>query len=85
MDWIVKLGGRKAVALWSALLVVLVLICLGRWVLPADAAQARMIVEQSLGFLTWALGLFVGGNAIEHVAKVLPLMRGAAVPKADDK
>ena len=44
-----------------------------------------MIVEQSLGFLTWALGLFVGGNAIEHVAKVLPLMRGAAVPKPDDK
>ena len=62
-----KLGGRKAVALWCSMLVVLLLICGGRWLLPADLAYATMIVREALGFLALVIGIFVGGNAVEHV------------------
>jgi len=76
-------GMRKLIAMFAALLVVLVLICLGRFVLPSEIEQSRMIVEASLGFLTWVFGLFVGGNAVEHVAKVIPLLKSAARPVAE--
>ena len=76
-------GMRKLIAMFAALLVVLVLIIWGKNRLPVDLEQSRMIVESSLGFLTWVFGLFVGGNAIEYVAKVIPLLKSAAKPVAE--
>jgi len=72
MKLIKALGGRKAVALWVSLLVVLALLLLNRWIMPqADVPldRATMLVDKSLRFLMWALGIFVGGNALQHVSE----------------
>ena len=89
MKLINALGGRKAVALWASLLVVLVLLCLGRWILPPDLERARMIVQEALSFLSISILAFVGGNAIEHGTKALTAIRALLngpkpEPKPDD-
>lgn len=80
-----KLGGRKAIALWAALLVALVLLAGNQWLLPEDLPRATMITEKTLEFLTWALGLFVGGNAMQHIgeglAKVSQIISGRTPPQ----
>ena len=80
-----KLGGRKAVALWAALLVALVLLIGNRWLLPDDLARATMVTEQVLSFLIWTIGIFVGGNAMQHVgegvARVAKVISGRTPPQ----
>ena len=84
-----KLGGRKAVALWCSMLVVLLLLGFGKLILPADLAYATMLVEKSLGFLALVIGIFVGGNAVEHVTTWLkarnPTASLLSVPRPSDE
>ena len=76
-------GMRKLIVMFAALLVVLILICGGRFVLPSDLEMARMIVDASLGFLIMAFGIFVGGNVLEHATKMIPMLKSFVAPKAD--
>ena len=82
-----KLGGRKAMALWAALLIALVLLIGNQWLLPEDLPRATMITEKTLDFLVWAIGLFVGGNAAQHIgegaAKVARVLSGSGSSKKE--
>ena len=75
-------GGRKALAYAMAMLVIVIILCGNKWILPADFNRARMIVQESLGAMKWVLSAFVLGNGTVNVARAVMGRTGKAVDVA---